>query len=248
LEKTATPSTLPSNNQPKFYKILKILFPILIIISLLLVTSLVILLFYIRDLKNDLANKELSCNNTNDEEDECEYKDTCEECESCDKDECDCPETDCPDLNCMTEFSNEELLMMEDWKKFENEIFGYSFRYPKDWELTDEVSNVGIKEDTLSSLLINFYSGEAASREILYPTVVENESDIEIGCVTAHKKDLKGDASVDPTYESYRFVVITFENSGTSYRVEIVYEYLGASITGDIIDMYTLILKTFRFE
>jgi hypothetical protein len=243
MEKTVSPSNVANTNPSRFSKTIKILFPILTIILLFSIIALVIFLFYIINLKKDLADKELSCNNTNEEDDECQCKDTCEECEPCDKDEC-----NCPDLNCVTDFSSEELLMMEDWAKFENDIFGYSFRYPHDWELTDEVSNVGVKDEGLSPLLVNFYSGEATSREILYPTIVENESDIEIGCVTAHKKDLKGDASVDPAYESYRFVVITYENSGTPYRVEIVYEYQGASITGDIVDMYNIILKTFRFE
>lgn len=201
--------------------------------------------------KNDLVSEcDAKCDDCASGENQYDSNDT--ECICNDDDSLECP--DCPDCNYPvntcgeTTYTSDEQATMTGWLKFENEIYGYTFRYPEDWIITDEITNVGLKDQAISTVFLNFYSDEATVREILYPLILLSDTTIELDCVTANKKEYKGDTTVNPTFEKLRVVVITYEVNEIPYRIEIGYEDQGASVTSDIVEMYSLILKTMRFE
>jgi len=149
---------------------------------------------------------------------------------------------------CSVSFTEEEQLMMDGWKTYENEVYNYSFKYPQDWELTGSGDTVSVKTDSYGAFKFDFYSEDATEREIEYPMIKRGESTTNVYCIEAQKLEYGGDAAYEPEFETFVTIAVILEHNDISYRLEISYSIEGAALSSDFADMYNLILKTVEFE
>ena len=130
------------------------------------------------------------------------------------------------------------------WKTYTNAKYNYSFQYPETWAAGDGTSNddVILKDNTV---LYTFDFKAATVGIATEGYVLESTDDVKVACVDASKKSYRGN---EPGGEDGRIITTKFIKSGQEFDIEINYTDRGASISGDIIDAYNLILKTVEFK
>jgi hypothetical protein len=70
-----------------------------------------------------------------------------------------------------------------------------------------------------------------------------------IGCQKAKITYLSGDPTADPPGDSQdRLILVQFEKSDKPHLILFSYQYFGASISSDVVEMFDLILKTIKFS
>jgi hypothetical protein len=74
---------------------------------------------------------------------------------------------------------------------------------------------------------------------------VESEEDITVACQKAKRTALTG---LPPGGENFKRITTEFEKNSTTYLISITYRNVGASISGDLVEAYNLILKTVQFD
>jgi flagellar basal body-associated protein FliL len=129
------------------------------------------------------------------------------------------------------------------WKTYTNSKYNYSFKYPQNWVTGSESSNdeVVLKDNTIIS---TFYF-KTATVSIAEGYRLIKEESAKVVCIDAVKKSYSGN---EPGGEDARIITTKFEKGGQEFNIELGYTDRGASITGDVIDAYDLILKTVEFK
>ncbi|MCX6811666.1 MAG: PsbP-related protein [Candidatus Berkelbacteria bacterium] len=129
------------------------------------------------------------------------------------------------------------------WKTYTNSKYNYSFKYPQTWVAGDGSSNdeVILKDN---EIIATFYF-KAATLSIAGDYTLSKEEDVTVACVDTVKKSYSGN---EPGGEDSRIMSTKFTKNGQEFDVELRYTDRGASIMGDIIEAYDLILKTVEFR
>jgi hypothetical protein len=146
---------------------------------------------------------------------------------------------------CTPSFSNEEKLNLADWKKFENSTYGFSFKYPKDWTLIKDEP----KEKALGNIADKVYFGWKSElpNPLIFPMYNQtSQINTAVACQKAKKTYFSG--KVGTGNEKTRLTVVDFYEDGKSYLVTFSYQYIGASISSDMAEMFDLLLKTVEFD
>lgn len=130
------------------------------------------------------------------------------------------------------------------WKTYTNAKYNYSFKYPETWVAGEGSSNddVILKDNEIITTF-DFKAATVGIAEEGY--VLEATSDVKVACADANKKSYKGN---QPGGEDMRIITTRFTKSGQEFDIQIYYTDRGASISGDIVDVYNLILKTVEFK
>ena len=142
--------------------------------------------------------------------------------------------------DCATILTETEQVEMELWETYENTSYDYVFQYPQSWSLTDtNLDNIKL-EDKEANLNMQFRSGPAV--KITYQgTKLKSSEDILVACQKAKKSTYEG-------IEDSRLIAVTFQKNNTPFVVMIAFDYLGASLSSDIIEAFDLILKSIQFK
>ena len=145
---------------------------------------------------------------------------------------------------CASTLSGADKTAIKLWETYTNSKYNYSFKYPETW-VTGEGSsadNVILKDNEIISTF-DFKAATVSIAEEGY--TLDSTSDVKVACVDAKKKSYKGN---QPGGEDARIIATKFTKNGQEFNVELKYTDRGASITGDVIDAYDLILKTVEFN
>ncbi len=150
------------------------------------------------------------------------------------------PKTTCP----APTLTSDETLNIASWKSFENS--SYSFKYPETWTIaSNEDDFVNLKEAEAN---INFEvrsSSKIDDTKYSSGWAQESITNITVNCHNA-RRDL-----IHSSDAKYAIYVPIFKEGSTSekeYTVSMDFDYVGASISGDIIDAFDTLLKTFTFK
>ena len=151
--------------------------------------------------------------------------------------------------SCDGTFSSSEKEFMKNWKTFSSGKYKYSFQYPNTWEPqgTDE-DNVTFVDN---SDKLTFYLKAAEMTALgLEGYKVESEKSIKIDCADSNQINMSGDpaAMEGGAPESSRIIFAKFTKNGTDFLPMMFYEYIGASVSGDIVEAWDLILKSVKFN
>ena len=149
---------------------------------------------------------------------------------------------------CAQNFTNEESLTKTGWKTSTNSKYGYSFEYPKEWtigEKQNDYTSMGSGADQQS---FEWRSGLMTETDY-YGFKEDSHKNMNIGCQKAKITYLSGDPTADPPGDSQdRLILVQFEKSDKPHLILFSYQYFGASISSDVVEMFDLILKTIKFS
>ncbi len=147
---------------------------------------------------------------------------------------------------CVYSLTDSDNLDLQTWKTYTNDTYGYSFKYPETW-VTDknDPSWLILKSDE-ADIVFQVRIGKGAGFD--FDGFKEKSStSITVACKNAVRVYYVGDTAEFPDMVNKESIYTSFTKSGTPYFVKMSYTHVGASITGDIIDAYDLILKTIEF-
>jgi len=145
---------------------------------------------------------------------------------------------------CSQSFTNEEKLDKADWKTYSNAKYGYSFKYPKDWSVTNHEDKRVAMGNAADKIYFTWNSEEMTAFDYMdyHQTSKKN---IKVACQSAEETYLAGDPGPN---EKNRLIFADFKKSGKRHLLTYSYEYIGASVSSDLVDMFNLILKTVEFS
>ncbi len=150
--------------------------------------------------------------------------------------------------DCEQNFTNEENLNKTGWKTFSNEKYGYYFEHPKSLtvgEKQDDYTGLGSGADQQS---FEWRSGSMTGTDY-YGYKEDRQINRKVGCANAKITYLSGDPTADPPGDVQdRLILVQFEKSGIPHVILFSYQYVGASISGDVAEMFELMLKTVAFR
>jgi hypothetical protein len=145
---------------------------------------------------------------------------------------------------CASTLTSTDKTAIKLWETYTNSKYNYSFKYPETW-VTGEGSNnndVILKDNEIISTF-DFKAATVGIAEEGY--TLNSTNDVKVACLDAEKKSYKGN---QPGGEDARIITTKFTKNGQEFNIELRYTDRGASITGDVIDAYDLILKTVEFN
>ncbi|MDD5489345.1 MAG: hypothetical protein PHP25_01535 [Candidatus Moranbacteria bacterium] len=149
---------------------------------------------------------------------------------------------------CSQTFTNEENLDKADWKTVSNNKYGYSFQNPKSLtvgEKQDDYIGLGSGADQQS---FEWRSGPMTGTDY-YGFKEDSHKNMMVGCANAKITYFSGDPAADPPGDTQdRLVLVQFEKNGIPHVILFSYQYIGASISSDVVEMFELILKTVKFS
>ncbi len=149
---------------------------------------------------------------------------------------------------CPKNFTNEENLNKADWKTASNAKNGYSFKYPKEWSITEKKDDYLQMGNAANNEYFEWRSGPMTGTDYMgYKE--DSHKNISVGCQTAKITYLSGDPTADPPIDAKkRLILVQFEKNGTPHVIIFTYKYVGASISSDVVEMFDLLLKTVEFN
>lgn len=124
------------------------------------------------------------------------------------------------------------------WKTYTNTTFNFSFKYPETWQIEKEETNAVTLLDTETDLHLVFYANYAPEPTAdSYTASPESATSTKVACASTTKQSLFGP-------NNYQKLYTKFVKNETTYAIVITFQNDGASISGDIADAYSLLLKT----
>jgi hypothetical protein len=146
---------------------------------------------------------------------------------------------------CTQNFTNEEKLDKANWKTYTNAKYGYSFKYPKDWLISDHEDKRVAMGNAVDKIFFSWNSEEMTAFDYMgyHQTSKKNAT---VACQNAEETFLSGDNGTPN--EKSRLIFADFKKNGKRHLITYNYQDIGASISGDLIDMFNLILKTVEFS
>jgi type II secretory pathway pseudopilin PulG len=142
--------------------------------------------------------------------------------------------------NCST-LTEEEEALVSDWTEYEDDNSNYSLKYPSDWELSENQDMIKLST-TVDGESVDFEVRTGITTEIGFGQFqLESTEKTEVSCQEATKVTYNGE-------NDFTKVTQSFDYSGTPYLLTFTYTDLGASYSGDLIELYNTILKTFTLN
>ena len=140
---------------------------------------------------------------------------------------------------CASTLTDADKNAMVGWKTYTNGTRKYVFKYPQTWWISRASEDHVILRENESKIEFSFKSASEAVPVTAGFTVTSSTSK-QIACEPAAIK----------YYENgdLRLTVATFSKNGIDFVIQEKYEYLGASVGGDISDAWNLTLKSIEFN
>jgi cytoskeletal protein RodZ len=148
-----------------------------------------------------------------------------------------------PSSSCASTLTSSDKDSIGLWKTYTNSKYNYSFQYPETW-----VSGSGTSDDDVilkDNEIIATFEFKAATLSIAESYTLTQENSVKVACIDASRKNYSGNG---PGGEDARIISTIFTKNGQEFNIKLGYTDRGASITGDLIDAYDLILKTVEFK
>ncbi len=146
--------------------------------------------------------------------------------------------------DCASTLTSSDELEINLWNTYENSAHKVSFRYPQTWTASEGSDDSATFTD--DEALLNFQFGVKSILSLDNSGYeVEKEENVTIACEKATKTIMVG---LPPGGENFNRISTEFTKGNTDYVVVVTYRYVGASISGDIVEAYNLILKTTEFD
>jgi len=147
--------------------------------------------------------------------------------------------------DCVPDYTDEEKLNIAGWKAFNNSKYSYSLKYPKNWTIKDSESKRVVMEDEDEKIFFSWNSEEMTAFDYMgyHQTGKKN---IKLACKNGEITYLAGDAGTES--EQTRLLFADFKKDGKRHLITFSYQYLGASISSDMVEMFNLILKSIQFK
>ena len=141
--------------------------------------------------------------------------------------------------NCTPSLSDTEQSEIQLWKEYKNSKYKYSFKYPQTWTISSKTDDSLSLEGTEAGINFQFNSGPMG---VLAPVEysLDSEEKVDVTCEEVTKSYL--------SLEDTRMIAVQLTKNNNPHVIFITYQDLGASISGDIVDAFNLILKTIEFE
>jgi hypothetical protein len=145
---------------------------------------------------------------------------------------------------CASTLTSADKLEISLWSAYENSTHKVAFKYPQTWTASEENDDsVTLTDD---DALFNFQFGIKNTINLDNNGYeVEKEENVTVACEEAAKTTLAGRS---PGGENFNRINTEFTKNDTTYLALITYRYVGASISGDIVEAYDLILKTMELD
>lgn len=148
---------------------------------------------------------------------------------------------------CPQNFTNEENLNKADWKTVSNAKNGYSFKYPKDWDITAKQDDYLQMGNDANGEYFEWRSGPMTGTDFMGHKE-DSRKNISVGCQNAEITYLSGDPTADPPHNAKdRLALVQFEKDGIPHVIIFSCKYIGASVSNDTVGIFDLILKTVEF-
>ncbi len=150
-------------------------------------------------------------------------------------------ETATTESTCTSTLSTADKTGISDWKTYTNEPQKYSFKYPKTFTVSSEEADLVTLKDNTDGADINFSfrSDKMAATDIDTSYTKGETKTLKVACATATEVFFSNDTQ--------KLISVTFEKN-TPQLIIFTYKDVGASISGDILDAFALMLKTIEFK
>lgn len=146
--------------------------------------------------------------------------------------------------SCASTLTDSDKIMIETWKTYENTTHNYSFKYPENWAITANEDDIVSFTDEADKTSFEFVSGTSGGSTDGLEKTSEKESTI-----ACEKATVQYYEAITPITGGHdRYITANFKKDGTWYMIDVSYEYIGASLSSDIVEAYDLILKTIEFK
>jgi hypothetical protein len=152
-------------------------------------------------------------------------------------------------IKCKSELTSGDKLAAKSWKTFNNSKYNYSFIYPETWVYSkDSEDDRIILTSDESSIDFQFRAGIMTSLGF-EGFKTDSKKEMNIACEKANITYLSADTATDPSIDAdKRIIIAQFTKNDTPFLITLSYKYIGASITGDILDAMDLIIKSVEFK
>ncbi len=140
---------------------------------------------------------------------------------------------------CVSTLTADDLDFMSAWPTYTNAAQGYSLRYPDGWTVNTSEDQFVVLEYAGYYINFQFRSAEMSAFGIDPSFTVDSETPTVVACEDA--------TEVVFSQDTERLMLVTFTHNDVPHAIMMSYTYLGASVSGDIIDAFHLILKSVEF-
>ncbi len=139
---------------------------------------------------------------------------------------------------CASTLTSSDKATMVGWKKYTNNDYHYTFKYPQEWTTdTSEKKRVAMHGDG-GHTVFQFLSAEMTAFDYLGYTVTSTKNTV-VACQSAKTTYLSNGDD--------RMIFTQFKKDGTDHLIMMTYKYMGASLSSDMVEAYDMILKSVEF-
>jgi len=146
-------------------------------------------------------------------------------------------------VSCISALSFDDKQATKDWKEYKNSKYHYGFKYPKEWAGPDVSNDVVTLNGDGGDTTFQFRSGLSTATDYM-GYEVDSKKNVQVSCQNGKSTYLSGVSGSD----NDRMIFTQFEKNGIPHLLMFSYQYVGASISSDMAEMYGLILKSVTFE
>lgn len=150
-------------------------------------------------------------------------------------------------VSCISALSSADKLAMNNWKNYKSSKYDYSFKYPSDWTNPSVDGGVVTLNGDGGDTTFQFRSGPSTATDYM-GYQVDSKKNIQVACRNGKTTFLSGDPINNPGSSNDRMIFTQFEKNGVPHLVMFTYQYVGASLSSDMVEMYDLILKSIEFN
>jgi len=154
-------------------------------------------------------------------------------------------ETEPTEEPCTPTFTNDEKATMALWKTFTNANYNYSFKYPEDWTLDHNEKDYILFKNNEAELEFSWRS-EAMANLGFEGYTEKSTKPIIVSCEQVIRHYLVPEG--EPEVGSIHMLYTQIRKNGKTHLIMMSFKYVGASISGDLIDAYDMVLKSVEFK
>jgi len=147
---------------------------------------------------------------------------------------------------CVPTLSNSDKQVISDWKTYSNSKYDFSFKYPKEWSVTDKENKRVVIADATNHEYFSWNSEEMTAFDYMGYSKTGSRN-VKVACQNAEETFLSGDPS-DPDLKDSRMIIVDFKKSGKRHLLTYNYQYIGASLSSDLVERFEILLKTVKFS
>ena len=141
--------------------------------------------------------------------------------------------------SCASTLSDTQTLDIKLWKTYSNNTYKHSFKYPETWVVKTNENDFVVLTSDEANIDFQVRSDKMTATDYEGYTL-DSKKEVKIACETAQVSYLsQGDNHI---------IAASFTKNNIPHIFMITYKDIGASMSGDIVDAYNLLLKTIAFS